>query len=109
MQHYYRKLIKDWVNKCYGESEANNPSWDINALAKMLSDKLFDICRERDAQYVIEDLDYYLTDGEAKPPRYKLTTRQKNAIADDIMHSDWYGRIEPDDFEYYIKKELETK
>ncbi|MCL2390022.1 MAG: hypothetical protein FWD54_06045 [Endomicrobia bacterium] len=31
------KIIKDWVEKSYGESEANNPSWHIKKLAKEIS------------------------------------------------------------------------
>ena len=31
------KSIKEWVKYNFGESEADDPSWDINALAHHLS------------------------------------------------------------------------
>ncbi|MCL1972529.1 MAG: hypothetical protein FWG57_06030 [Endomicrobia bacterium] len=36
-KHKLVKIIKDWVEKCYGESEVNNPSWNIEKLAKEIS------------------------------------------------------------------------
>lgn len=34
------KIIYEWVKENYGESEADNPSWDIEALAKHIQSKL---------------------------------------------------------------------
>lgn len=31
-----RKIIKNFVKENYGESEADNPSWNIQALAKYI-------------------------------------------------------------------------
>lgn len=35
-----KKIIKDWVKEVYGESEANNPSWNIDWLAKHIESQL---------------------------------------------------------------------
>lgn len=35
-----KKLIIDWVSDNYGRSEAEEPSWDIDALAKHIESKL---------------------------------------------------------------------
>lgn len=34
------RIIYDWVNEHFGESEANEPSWDIKLLAKEINSKL---------------------------------------------------------------------
>lgn len=108
MRDYFRKLIKDWVKARYGENEANNPSWDIGVLADALNAKFYDLHFERDLQYVIDDLDSYIENRKIKglEPSYKLTMRQKRSIARRIVGSDWYERIEPDDFDYYIESEM---
>jgi len=33
-------LIRSWVEKSYGESEASNPSWSIEELVKYLSQNI---------------------------------------------------------------------
>lgn len=35
-----KELIIDWVSNNYGRSEAEEPSWDIDALAKHIESKL---------------------------------------------------------------------
>ena len=32
------EFIKKWVRENYGDSEAENPSWDIKALAKAITE-----------------------------------------------------------------------
>ena len=35
-----KKIIYKWVKENYGESEADNPSWDIDLLAEHIESKL---------------------------------------------------------------------
>ena len=42
LQTKIRDVIYDYVYKCLGESEANDPSWYIPTLAEEIADKLLD-------------------------------------------------------------------
>lgn len=35
-----RRAVREWVKANYGQSEAENPSWDIDALADYVVDKI---------------------------------------------------------------------
>ena len=37
MKKQFEKIIYNWVKKNFGESEAEDPSWDIEALAEELA------------------------------------------------------------------------
>ncbi len=56
------KRIEDWVRANYGESEAENPSWDIDTLARHV--ELIDVIslkEIRDKIYEISGRLYYTT------------------------------------------------
>lgn len=40
MENKIRTTIYNWVKRNYGESEAQDPSWSIDALAHELAEKL---------------------------------------------------------------------
>ena len=42
LQTKIRDIIYDYVYECFGESEANDPSWYIPTLAEEIADKLLD-------------------------------------------------------------------
>lgn len=112
MKTFY-DIIYDWVAENFGESEAEDPSWSIEALAKHLSES--DIKPEElsaytksnvystlDQSYVEQDVADY-----AERMGVKLTEQQIGNVADNIRNSDWYCSINAEDMDWYIKRELE--
>lgn len=105
-------IIHKWVADNFGQSEADDPSWNIEALAKHLSesdihpDELSAMTKSRvygalEQHYVEEDVEKYANDHG-----YKLTEQQIGCVADKIRNSDWYCSIGAEDMEWYIKQEL---
>ena len=111
MKTFY-EAIHEWVADNFGTGEAEDPSWNIEALADHLSKT--DIKPEElsaytksnvystlDQSYVEEDVERYANDHD-----YKLTEQQIGCVADRIRNSDWYCSINTEDMEWYIKQEL---
>ena len=107
--------IYNWVKDNFGESEADDPSWDIKALADHLSKSDIDpdelnaytqsnVYWKLDQHYIEEDVETY-----AENNNYKLTDQQIRNVADNIRNSDWYCSINAEDMEWYIRRELEEK
>ena len=114
MKTFY-EAIYEWVAENFGQSEADDPSWCIEALANHLSktdikpDELnaytkSNVYRTLEQHYIEEDVETYATDHD-----YKLTDQQIRNVADRIRNSDWYCSISAEDMEWYIKRELEEK
>lgn len=110
MKNEIKKNIKatiyDWVKENFGESEAEDPSWNIDALADRLTkaELIYDIYQRVDMGFLKEDVKRY-ADGHD----YKLTEQQVYNVADKIRNSDWYCSINAEDMEYYIDRELALK
>lgn len=98
-----RATIYNWVADNFGESEADDPSWSIDALADELvrADLIYDIYQRIEIEYLREDVKYYADEHD-----YKLTEQQVHNVAEKIRNSDWYCNINADDMEYYINREL---
>ena len=112
MKTFY-ETIYEWVAENYGQSEADNPSWSIEALADHLNntdikpDELnaytqSNVYSTLDQSYVEQDVADY-----AERMGYKLTDQQIGNVADNIRNSDWYCSIGAEDMDWYIKRELE--
>lgn len=112
MKTFY-EAIYEWVAENFGQSEADDPSWSIKALADHLSktdikpDELSAYTKSAvynalDQHYVEEDVEYY-----AENHGYELTDRQIGTVASEIRDSDWYCSINTEDMEWYIRRELE--
>lgn len=112
MKTFY-EAIYEWVAENFGESEAEDPSWSIEALAKHLSES--DIKPDElnaytkscvysalDQSYVEQDVADY-----AERMGVELTEQQIGNVADNIRNSDWYCSISAEDMDWYIKRELE--
>lgn len=102
MKEQLEKLIYNWVKQNFGESEAEDPSWSIEALADELAKHQHEIYWQQELEYLKEDVENYI-DGLNE---YKLTEQQMYNVADKIRNSEWYCSINPEDMEYYIKEEL---
>lgn len=112
MKTFY-EAIHEWVGKTYGTQEAEDPSWDIEALAKHLSESDIkpdelnaytksNVYSEVEQSCIEEDVEKY-----ARNKGIKLTYQQIGTVADKIRFSEWYCVINPEDMDYYIKRELE--
>lgn len=105
MKKEYKKIIKKWVGKMYGESEAYNPSWSIEALAEELAKHFHEMYWQQELEYIREDVEHYVDNHTD----YELTSQQIYNIADKIRNSEWYMSIEPEDLAYYIEEELKER
>lgn len=111
MKTFY-EAIYEWVAENFGQNEADDPSWSIEALVDHLNktdikpDELSAYTKSNvygtlDQHYVEEDVERYANDHG-----YKLTEQQIGYVADRIRNSDWYCSINAEDIEWYIKQEL---
>ena len=101
MKEQFEKLIYNWVKQNFGESEADDPSWSIEALAEELAKHQHELYWQQELEYLKEDVEYY-----AGEHNIELTEQQKYAVADKIRNSEWYCSINPEDIDYYIKEEI---
>lgn len=111
MKTFY-EAIYEWVADNFGQSEADDPSWNIEALADHLSKTDIKpselnaytkhcVYNALDQHYVEEDVEYY-----AESHGYKLTDKQIGTVASEIRDSDWYCSINAEDMDWYINREL---
>lgn len=105
-------IIYKWVADNFGQSEADDPSWSIEALAKHLSESDINpdelnaytkhcVYNSLDQHYVEEDVEYF-----AEQRDIELTPEQVGRIASEIRDSDWYCSTNAEDMEWYINREL---
>lgn len=102
MKKEYEKIIYKWVADNFGQSEADDPSWSIKALAEELAKHFHEMYWQQELEYLKEDVENYV-DGLNE---YTLTEKQMYAVADKIRNSEWYCSINPEDMDWYIKREL---
>lgn len=111
----FYEIIYNWVADNFGESEAQDPSWDIKTLAEHLSESDIDpdelnamtksnVYSTLDQHYVEEDVEQYANDRGTN-----LTEQQVRNVADKIRNSEWYCSISAEDMEWYINQELKEK
>ena len=104
MKEELKTIIYDWVAENFGESEAEDPSWSIEALAEELNKHFHELYWKQELEYIKEDVEYY-----AENNNLKLTDQQKYNVADKIRNSEWYCSINPEDLYYYITEELKRE
>lgn len=104
MKEQFEKLIYNWVKQNFGEDEADDPSWNIKALANELNEHFYELYQQQELEYLKEEVENYV-DGLNV---YELTEQQMYNVADKIRNSDWYCSVNVEDMEWYIKRELET-
>lgn len=96
------KIIYNWVSENFGESEAEDPSWSIHALAEEIAKHFHELYWEQELEWLKEDVECYVKEHD----EYELTEQQMYAVADKIRNSEWYCSINPEDMEYYINEEM---
>lgn len=102
MKDKIEKIIYEWVKQNFGESEAEDPSWSIEALAEELDKHFHELYWQQELEYLKEDVEYYVNNSTD----YKLTDQQMYNVADKIRNSEWYCSINPEDMAYYINEEV---
>ena len=109
-------IIYNWVADNFGTSEAEEPSWDIHALADELNKHFHELYWQQELEYLKEDVEEYIDGLDVYDKRdlfggldnheWKLTEQQVYNVADKIRNSEWYCSINPEDIEYYAREEL---
>lgn len=54
MKEQFEKLIYNWVKQNFGESEAGDPSWSIEALADELDKHFHELYWQQELEYIKE-------------------------------------------------------
>lgn len=102
IEEEYKKFLYEWVKKNFGESEADDPSWSIEALAHDLTDEYVKIKEREEREWAKEDVEYVANNFDIE-----LTEKQAYAVAQEYMLSEGYGELHSEDILYFIRKELE--
>lgn len=93
------KFIYEWVKKNFGESEADDPSWSIEALAHDLAEEYYKIKESEELDYIKEDIKYVADNHEIE-----LTAKQLDTIAQEYRYSEAYCAMDTDSILYFIER-----
>lgn len=99
IEEEYKKFLYEWAKKNFGESEADDPSWDIEALAHDLADEYWKIQEKVERDNIKEDIKYV-----AKNNDIELTEQELADIADDYRYSEAYCAMDAESIMYFIEK-----
>lgn len=98
MKDEFKNIIYNWVKDNFGESEADDPSWDINALATELNNHFYELYQKQEKEYIREDIEYVAKEIM----NTELTEKQKNTAVEKYYYSEAYGSADNESIEYYI-------
>lgn len=104
IEEEFKKFLYEWVKKNFGQSEADDPSWSIKALAHDLADEYIKIKEREDLEWVKEDVEKVAEENDIA-----LTDKQAYAVAQEYMLSEAYCEMQSDDIKYFIKREKEKE
>ena len=104
VEEEFKKFLYEWVKKNYGESEADDPSWSIEALAHDLREEYIKIREREDTEWVKEDVEYVAEQNDIE-----LTEKQAYAVAKEYMLSEAYCEMHAEDILYFIHREKELE
>ena len=104
IEEEFKKFLYEWVKKNFGESEADDPSWSIEALAHDLREEYIKIKEREDLEWVKEDVEYVAENNDIK-----LTDKQAYAVAQEYMLSEGYCELHAEDILYFIQREKEKE
>ena len=104
IEEEFKKFLYEWVKKNFGESEADDPSWSIEALAHDLREEYIKIKEREETEWVKEDVEYVAENNDIK-----LTDKQAYAVAQEYMLSEAYCEMHAEDILYFIQREKELE
>lgn len=99
IEQEFNKFLYEWVKKNFGQSEADDPSWSIKALAHDLADEYWKIQERVERENIKEDIKYV-----AENNGIELTEQELADIADDYRYSEAYCAMDGDSIMYFIEK-----
>lgn len=101
IEEMYKEYIKKWVGKSYGSQEMEDPSWNIDELAKELASHFGEMYWNNELEN-IKDAVKLIATGEG----YELTDDQLQNVAEEVQNSSWYADISPSDVLNLIEEEV---
>lgn len=104
VEEEFKKFLYEWVKKNFGESEADDPSWSIEALAHDLREEYIKIKEREETEWVKEDVEYVANNHDIK-----LTDKQAYAVAQEYMLSEAYCEMHAEDILWFIQREKEKE
>lgn len=104
VEEEFKKFLYEWVKENFGESEADDPSWSIEALAHDLREEYIKIKECEDLEWVKEDVEYVAENNDIK-----LTDKQAYAVAQEYMLSEAYCEMHAEDILWFIQREKEKE
>lgn len=95
------KNIYEWVAKNFGESEAEDPSWSIKAMAKDLAHGImkYDIYRAVERDYLREDCKYIAEQNDIK-----LSDKDTEWVVEEFMNSEAYVDTHAEDWLWFMHR-----
>lgn len=104
VEEEFKKFLYEWVKKNFGESEADDPSWSIEALAHDLREEYIKVKEREETEWVKEDVEYVANNHDIK-----LTDKQAYAVAQEYMLSEAYCEMHAEDILWFIQREKEKE
>jgi hypothetical protein len=104
VEEEFKKFLYEWVKKNFGQSEADDPSWSIEALAHDLREEYIKIKEREETEWVKEDVEYVANNHDIK-----LTDKQAYAVAQEYMLSEAYCEMHAEDILWFIQREKEKE
>lgn len=93
----YQKFLYEWVKKNFGQSEADDPSWSIEALADALSEKYWGVRHKHELENIKNDILMVAHDNDID-----LTEQEAYTIADEYEYSEAYCTPDRESIKYFI-------
>ena len=101
IEEEFNKFLYEWVKKNFGESEADDPSWSIEALAHDLANEYWNIRERHEFENIKDDVFAVACDNNIM-----LDDQQIADIADDYRYSESYCAKDNESIKYFIKHYL---
>lgn len=104
-KQFYNDIIYKWVKENFGESEADNPSWSIEALAEELDKHAYELFHKIEKENVEEDVVWVAKEYLDT----ELTDEELEIVTENYMNSDGYGSLSDkvEDIKWFINKAKE--
>lgn len=97
IEEEFNKFLHEWVKKNFGESEADDPSWSIEALAHDLAEKYWSIYHQHQLENIKDDVLMVAEENDID-----LTEKEAYTIACDYEYSEAYCAPDKESIKYFI-------
>lgn len=97
IEQEFKKFLYEWVKKMYGQSEADDPSWSIEALAHDLASKYWDVRHKHELENIKDDILMVANDNNID-----LTEKEAYTVACEYETSEAYCAPDRESIKYFI-------